>query len=150
MKTSFEQDLEITLHQQIPISKQMGLEVAGYDGMTLSLFAPLSINCNDKNTAFGGSLSAFTTLNGWGLIMLKMQEANIQQECVIQASNIQYLKPVTNDFTSLCTWPEKAGKTLIQSLKRKNIGRIELSSMIYQDQVAAVQFSGQYVIKVKK
>lgn len=149
MSTDFKQDLEKNLHKQIPICGPMGIQVVDYDGVSLSLLAPLPANCNDKNTAFGGSLSALTTLSGWGLIMLKMQEANISQECVIQASDIQYLKPVTSHFTAVCQWPEKSGTALINSLKRKGVGRIQLASSISQDGEDAVRFSGRYVIKVK-
>ena len=51
--------------REIPLARAMALTVAGYDGATLALAAPLAPNGNDKGCAFGGSLASLMTLAGW-------------------------------------------------------------------------------------
>ena len=47
--------LQQTLHDDIPLTREMGLTVAAWDGRQLRLAAPLAPNLNHKCTAFGGS-----------------------------------------------------------------------------------------------
>ena len=51
----------------------MQLQIAAYDGDSLSLHAPLAANFNDKGCAFGGSLTSLMTLAGgaWSRCMYR-------------------------------------------------------------------------------
>ena len=61
-------ETEKFFHQQIPITRAMGVRVAAYDGQRFTLVAPIALNFNHLGTAFGGSLSAVATLAGYGLL----------------------------------------------------------------------------------
>ena len=76
--------LERTLHDEIPLTRAMDVRVAAYDGNLLRLTAPLSPNVNDKGTAFGGSLYSLAVLCGWSLLHLKVKEAGLSYNIVIQ------------------------------------------------------------------
>ena len=56
--------LRNVLHEEIPLTKAMGVEVNSYDGHCLVLSAPLDPNTNHKDTAFGGSLYSLAVLAG--------------------------------------------------------------------------------------
>ena len=56
-------DTERFLHEQIPLTKAMEVTLESYDGSQLVVTAPLEPNYNHLGTAFGGSLSALTTLD---------------------------------------------------------------------------------------
>src|SRR5579884_127869 len=97
-----EQALQQTLYEEIPITQQLRVAVQGYDGIRLALHAPLAENINHKGTIFAGSINAVMTLAGWGLVWLLLKESGVAAKVIIQDSSINYLLPVTQDFTDIC------------------------------------------------
>ena len=138
--------LERTLHGEIPISHAMGVRVAGYDGTTLKLSAPLAPNINHKCTAFGGSLYALAVLCGWGMLHLKLAEAGLHKHIVIQESNIRYLLPVDQDMQAECRLDEAALQPFLRTLARHGRARLSLDVVIRHNNQPAVEFSGRYVV----
>jgi thioesterase domain-containing protein len=138
--------LEQILHSEIPISREMGIRVAYYDGTSLKLDAPLAPNTNHKSTAFGGSLYSLAVLCGWGLLHLKLADARIHKHIVIQESTIRYLHPVEHDLHAECHQDDAAFKHFLRTLNRYGSARISLDAVIIHDNQTAVEFSGRYVV----
>src|SRR4051812_14917709 len=139
--------LEATLHRQIPLTRAMQLHVQDYDGRELRVRAPLGPNVNQHTTAFGGSLAAATTLAGWGMVWILLQDSHPHGRIVIQESTIAYVRPVTHDFVAVCQQPgEKAVKQLLTMLERKGKGRIDLHAEVLQAGRPCVNFRGRYVV----
>jgi len=141
------QDLETTLHQEIPLTAAMGLTVDDYDGTSLTLSAALERNSNHKATAFGGSLYSVAVLSGWGLLYLKMKELELDGHIVIQESHIAYRQPVATRIVACCIMPEEnimRGFTTLY--RRRGLARIELYSTVSLGDATAVEFSGKYVV----
>lgn len=137
--------LEQTLHHEIPLTRAMGVQVAGFDEQGLMLSAPLAANINHKHTAFGGSLATLTTLAGWGLLHLLLREQP-PVTIVIQESHAHYRRPVTGDFTALCALPAAGRLTsFLETLVRHGMARIELAARIAESGRTAVEFHGWYV-----
>ena len=65
-------DTERFLHEQIPLTQAMGVQIESYDEAQLVVTAPLEPNHNHLGTAFGGSLSALTTLTGYAMLWLQL------------------------------------------------------------------------------
>jgi len=140
-------EFENVIHTEIPLSKAMGVKVLSYDGMSLSLMAPLEKNTNHKSTAFGGSLYSLAVLTGWGWVYLKLYEAQLTGHIVIQKSEIKYLRPITSDIVAHCRGNIKIDlKKLFVTLEKKQRCRIPLTVDIAQGEKLAVRFSGSYVI----
>lgn len=70
----------------------MGYEIKLFDGTSLSAFAPLEPNINDKNTFFGGSGSSLMIISGWSLIKILSQQDDIQADIVIFNNQTKWLK----------------------------------------------------------
>ncbi len=138
--------LEALLHEEIPLTRAMGMRVAGYDGTCLQFAAPLAPNTNHKRTAFGGSLYSLAVLCGWGLLHLKLAEARLHKHIVIQESSIRYLHPVDRDMTAECRLDQGALNRFLHTLQKHDRARLELNVSINQDNRAAVEFSGRYVV----
>ncbi len=138
--------LEQLLHEDIPISRAMGIRVAGYDGTRLQLAAPLEPNFNHKLTAFGGSLYSVAVLCGWGLLHLKLTETRLHKHIVIQEADIRYLLPVAEDLTAECQLDTASFQHMLHVLKRRDRARIELRVSIRQEGRVAVEFDGKYVV----
>jgi thioesterase domain-containing protein len=150
MKQLTEQ-LQQTLHHEIPMTVALGLTVASYDGLTLELHAPLGPNINHKATAFAGSLNAVVTLSGWGMVWCILKEAGIAAKIVIQDSQINYLLPVAADFVAVCPKPDPAQINRFQNmLLKRGLGRLELTAEIRTGGQPAVTFQGRYVAQLVK
>jgi len=138
--------LEQILHNEIPISKAMGVRVSGYDGTCLVLAAPLTPNTNHKNTAFGGSLYSIAVLCGWGLLHLKLVEAKLHRHIVIQEANIRHLHPVEQSLHAECRIDDAAFQRFLRTLNKHGRARLSLEVVIKNDDLVAVEFTGRYVV----
>lgn len=138
--------LRMKLRQSMPITEALGLRVVGREGTGVVLAAPLTPNLNHKGTAFAGSLNATATLAGWGTIWLILREHGIRSHVVIQDSAVHYFRPIRGDFTARCKGPSATAiERLVNAVKKKGRGRLELDVMISDERGDAVKFHGRYV-----
>ncbi len=137
-------NLEKYLHQNIPLSRALGIEILSASPQEMIVGAPFSNNINHKKTVFGGSLHAVATLACWSLIYVNLEELQ-PLDIVITSSKIDYLLPVTSDFKAHCQIPEEnAWKRFITMLRLKGKGRVSLQAMIYQNDRVAVYYEGTF------
>jgi thioesterase domain-containing protein len=136
--------LEAYLHQNIPLSQAIGIQVVSLSHREVTLSAPFSNNINHKKTVFGGSLHAVATLTCWSLIHVNLEELH-PLDIVITTSTIHYLLPVTSDFEAQCQIPEESvWQRFIAMTRSKGKGRISLKAAIYQDGKLAVDYEGTF------
>lgn len=143
--------LEATLHEQIPLSRAMGLRVATCDAEGLVLEAPLTPNRNHTASAFAGSLNSLLTLAGWGLVWLLLDEAQVAASVVIQDSTISYRRPVTEPtLVARCSTPAVSTRTsFLSTLRKRGLARISLVASIGTTSDPAVHFNGRFVASIK-
>src|SRR4030067_2364453 len=113
--------LQEYLHENIPLSKAMGVEVleATVNGVTLS--APLSPNINHRETVFGGSASSVAIFSAWSLLYLRLENERINSRIVIQRSTMTYECPITDMFTASSVVRDQAAwVTFVNMTRRKN------------------------------
>jgi thioesterase domain-containing protein len=143
-------ELAAILHNDIPLTHDMGLDVIGWQDQTLRLHLPLAPNVNHKSTMFGGSLYCGAVLAGWGWLHLRLREEGIEGgHIVIQEGQISYPLPVTGDAVAQCQAPDdKAWKRFVAAWQRYGRGRLTLETCVFNQgsSDAAVRFSGQYVL----
>ncbi|MDD2059382.1 thioesterase domain-containing protein [Pseudomonas sp. GD03860] len=142
--------LESVLHGDIPLTREMGLQVLDWEQQRLRLQLPLEANVNHKSTMFGGSLYCAAVLVGWGWLHLRLREAGIDDgHIVIQEGQISYPLPVTGAAIALCEAPEeKVWERFITTYQRRGRARLNLHTRVTNagSDEAAVVFSGQYVL----
>lgn len=137
--------LEQTLLREIPLTRAMGVTVARLDAHGLALRAPLAPNLNHKHTAFGGSLATLATLAGWGLLQFLLRN-QAPVTVVIQESSVQFLKPVTQDFETICPMPAAPViEKFLHTLERKGRARLALDATIHTGDELALRFHGRFV-----
>jgi thioesterase domain-containing protein len=131
-------------HQQIPLTKAMGVRVEDYDGRQLVLAAPLNANHNHLGTAFGGSLAALATLAGYGLLWLEL--GNRDAHIVIRRSELDYRHPVTGPLRAVCRRP---GDAVVAEFKAKfeksGKARIRLQATVGEEDRVCMAFEGIFV-----
>jgi len=134
------------LHEHIPISKAMGVEVleATVDGVKLS--APLSPNINHRETVFGGSASAVAILSAWSLLYLRLKNETISGRIVIQRSTMTYECPITDMFTASSVVRDPAAwLKFVTMLRRKNRARVGVTSILHCNDRKVGEFEGDFV-----
>lgn len=92
--------LERRILETIPLARAMGLSLLDYDGNRLALSAPLATNVNDKGCAFGGSMASLMTLAGWGLINLKLGEAESAADVFVADCAITWMEPLWDQLVA--------------------------------------------------
>jgi thioesterase domain-containing protein len=101
-------DLQSYLHQRIPLSRAMAVEVRSATAEGVELFAPLAPNINHRDTVFGGSASAVAILAAWCALYVRMRAEQRAGRIVIRRNKMSYERPITGDFTAKAAPPEAA------------------------------------------
>jgi thioesterase domain-containing protein len=139
-------DLEKYLHEHIPISKAMGVEVSEATVNSVTLCAPLYPNINHRETVFGGSSAAVAILSAWSLLYLRLKSENINSRIVIQKSTMTYECPITDLFTASSVVRDPAAWfRFITMLRRKYRARVEVHSTLRCNGRKVGEFEGDFV-----
>jgi thioesterase domain-containing protein len=137
-------ETEQFLHEQIPLSKAMGVKLESADAGGLILTAPLDVNHNHLGTAFGGSLGAVAVLAGYALLWRALNDRSAH--IVVRSSKIEYRRPVRGEIRARCGFSRQ---TEFEAFKtgflQKGKARIHLDVSIEEDGHVCVEFEGVYV-----
>ena len=134
------------LHQQIPITRAMGIRVVGHSEHGFAVEAPVAQNSNHLRTAFGGSINAVATLAAYGFLWLEMHDPAVH--VVVAESSIRFLRPVHEMIRAICLRPEPGEWAAFRArFAEKSKARITLRvNVIEADQMAA-EFEGIFVAR---
>lgn len=139
-------ELEQYLHQQIPLSNAMGVEVmaATLDDVVLS--APLAPNINHRETVFGGSASAVALLSAWALLYIRLQHEGRESQIVVQRNTMSYERPITADFTATATIEDASTwRKFTDMLRRKGRARIPVTVKLRCKGTEVGELTGDFV-----
>jgi thioesterase domain-containing protein len=138
------------LHEQIPLTRAMGLRAVEANAQRLVLEAPLEANRNHLGTAFGGSLHALPTLACYGSLWMVLREAGIDGHVVVKRSNAAYRAPVTGSLRAVCERPAAPlVDEFLADLRRHGKARMELHAIVEGAAgKPAVEFNGSFVAVV--
>ncbi len=142
--------LQNVLHHDIPLTRDLGLEVLSWADGSLRLRLPLAPNVNHKNTLFGGSLYCGAVLAGWGWLHLRLREAGVEGgHIVIQEAQIAYPLPVRADAIACCDAPsDELWQRFLHTYAKRGRARLSLPTWLHaeDDLAPAVNFIGQFVL----
>ncbi len=143
--------LEQTLHQEVPLTEQMGVRVEAHDEHELVLHADFAPNINIHGTAFGGSLYSICAVTCWGMLHLKFEEENVAAHSVLGRANITYMRPVTGDIQARCRLPDDGSfEQFLARVKQGEKARIDLVAEILTEDGVAVSYCGNYSAFIKR
>lgn len=94
------------LHEDIPLTKDMSMQIVSFNNNQLKVQAPLTQNINDKGSVFGGSSSALMIISAWSLIKLSCEAHNIQADIVIHKNETIWNKPLYSDLHIIAEFAE--------------------------------------------
>ncbi|MGN6369567.1 MAG: YiiD C-terminal domain-containing protein [Phycisphaerae bacterium] len=139
---------EITalLHQELPLTRAMGVQLSAWDGATVQLTAPLEPNVNHTATAFGGSIASLAILAGYTALFLLLRDRAIPAHLLIQKTAIDFLRPINSSLTATATLPPPTElDPFLLTLQQKRRGRITVESRILSEDTLAATHAGLYV-----
>jgi len=132
---------EITryLHEQIPITAAMEIEVAEFSGPSVRVTAPLAANLNHQQSAFGGSISTVGIVAGWAVLWGNFRIRSLPINLVIAHTETEMGRPACGDLVAV-TRPlgDKAISELLLALEQFGKARTNVTADIFcQDQLVA-------------
>ncbi len=140
------QELEQFLHEHIPLSKAIGIEVQESNAEHVVLSAPLIPNINHQSTVFGGSASAVAILAAWALLYVRLRQAGVQSRLVIQKNTMLYERPIADKFiASSSVGDPSAWKKFQEIFKRKRRARISVKVTIQCNGEKVGEMNGDFV-----
>jgi thioesterase domain-containing protein len=137
---------ETFFHEQIPLTRAMGLRVIAHDEAGFVVEAPVALNSTHLRTAFGGSINAVATLAAYGLLWLELNDAAVH--VVVAESSIRFLRPVRETIRAICLRPapgELAAFRTQFAARRK--ARIALRVRVMEAGEMAAEFEGTFVAR---
>jgi thioesterase domain-containing protein len=140
-------DAEKYLHEEIPLTRAMGVRVVAYDDSACVVEAPVSLNSNHLRTAFGGSINAVATLAAYGLLWLELREPG-GVHVVIAESSIRFLRPIRETIRAVCPRPgRKEWEAFRTRFASTGKARIALRVEVVEEGETAAEFQGTFVAR---
>jgi thioesterase domain-containing protein len=139
-------EIQNYLHEHIPLSAAMQVQVEVATPEHVVLGAPLQPNINHRDTVFGGSSSALAILSAWSLLHVKLSEGGYKTRLVIQRNTMSYEQAILGYFTAHAASPSvEQWKAFTRMLERKGRARISVfSTLLYEGQEVG-RFEGEFV-----
>ncbi|MEQ9569821.1 MAG: YiiD C-terminal domain-containing protein [Longimicrobiales bacterium] len=100
--------LQSLLREQIPLAREMAVDVCSWGDDGLEVTAPLGPNVNHHGTFFGGSAAALGILAGWSLVHLLALEDGLEADIVIQRVAVRYTEPAPGPIVARALHPDPA------------------------------------------
>ena len=139
-------EAEKFLHEQIPITRAMGLRVVGHDGDGFTVEAPVALNSNHLRTGFGGSINAVATLAAYGFLWVELNDA--AAHVVVAESSIRFLRPVREIIRATCLRPDNDTLEKFRSdFSERRKARITLRVRVAEAGETAAEFEGRFVAR---
>ncbi len=141
-----EKRIQRYLYKSIPLSAAMGVQVRRATADHVELAAPLAPNVNHAETVFGGSAAAVATLSAWTLLHVRLEEAGLDAQLVIQRSHMEYEKPIPGDFAAVCDFgDDSAWEQFRSTLARRGRARLTLTAHLVHRAHRVASFEGDFV-----
>jgi len=139
-------DAEEYFHQQIPITRAMGVRVVANDENGFVIEAPVALNSNHLRTAFGGSINAVATLAAYGFLWLELHDPSVH--VVVAESSICFLRPVREMIRATCPRQDPDRLDAFRArFVEKGKARISLRVDIVEEGQLAAAFEGSFVAR---
>jgi thioesterase domain-containing protein len=140
-------DLQSYLHERIPLSRAMDVEVSSATAEGVELRAPLAPNINHRDTVFGGSASAVAILAAWCALYVRMRSEQRAGRIVIRRNRMSYERPIAGDFTARAAPPDTAAwSKAVATLGKGRPARVHVTATLecLGEQVGVLE--GEFVV----
>lgn len=144
-------ELQRCLHERLPLTRAMQLSVVSIAADGLVLAAPLEPNLNHHETVFGGSAVTLAITAAWSLVYVRLQDAGIGGDLVIQRNTMEYERPMRGDFTARAFLAD--GSTwsgFKRMLLRRGRARITVRAVLECQGQVSGRLEGEFVALIER
>jgi thioesterase domain-containing protein len=139
--------LEQYVHDHIPLTRAMGVEILEATEDKVVIFAPLEPNINHMRNIFGGSASTVAILAAWCLLFTKMELQGLTGHIVIRKNSMLYEKPISDGFTAVAKDIDpKSWAKLVDAVAKRRMARITVTTILEFDGHQVGQLEGEFVV----
>ena len=128
----------------------MQARILEFDGRQMKIAAPIACNLNDKNTAFGGSMSSLMTIAGWLLVSQGLIDDDLQPDVFVTETTSHFNRVVKTDMVATAWLASNTFETLALQLRRRGKVRIHSEAKIEgSDGITSAAMSAVYAAIIK-
>ena len=143
-------ELAAFLHDRIPLSAAMAVEVRAAGPAGVELYAPLAPNRNHRGTGFGGSASTLAILAAWSALKVRMSAAGLRGRIVIRRNTMSFDRPITAGFTAAASPPAAdAWEKFAATLERGRTARVHVHATLRCEGETVGEFDGEFAVLPK-
>lgn len=137
--------LRTYLHDNIPLSRAMAVEVLDASAASVLLEAPLGPNINMHGTMFGGSAATLALLAAWSVMHLKLEAEGIASQLVIHRTAMEYVLPITGLAQASARLDDASWQVFLQTFQRRGRARLTVAAeLLFEGQIAG-RLAGEFV-----
>ncbi|KRA99390.1 thioesterase [Devosia sp. Root685] len=133
------------LHDHIPLSRAMAVEVLEASAEHVLLQAPLAPNINMHGTMFGGSAATLALLAAWSVMHLKLEAEGIASQLVIHRTATEYLLPISGLAQASASLDDSGWPTFLQTYQRRGRARLTVTAELLYEGKLAGRLTGEFV-----
>lgn len=137
--------LQAYLHDQIPLSRAMAVEVLEASPDRVELTAPLAPNINMHGTMFGGSVATLALLAAWSVLHLRLEADGLPHQLVVHRTEAEYLAPITGWARAAANLEGADWQGFRHILDRRGRARLSITSELRSDEGIAARLTGEFV-----
>lgn len=137
--------LRTYLHDHIPLSRAMAVDVLEASATRVLLEAPLEPNINMHGTMFGGSAATLALLAAWSVMHLKLEAEGLASQLVIHRTAMEYLRPITGLARASAHFDDANWPGFLQAFRRRGRARFALTSDLFFDGQVVGRLSSEFV-----
>jgi len=137
--------LRTYLHDHIPLSRAMDVEVLEASAAHVLLEAPLAPNINMHGTMFGGSGATLALLAAWSVLHLKLEAEGLASKLVIHRTETEYLLPVEGSARASARLDTVDWETFRHTYDRRGRARRTVTAELLYDGEVAARLTGEFV-----
>jgi thioesterase domain-containing protein len=139
--------LQTSLHERIPLTRALGVQVVVAEPTHVVVHAPLAPNVNHSGTVFGGSAAAVAVLAAWALVEVRLAADRLTARIVIRRSQMDFGRPIAGDFVATANAPAAGDwQRLLQTLQRGRMGRIVVCSTLTCAGETVGELEGEFAV----
>lgn len=135
------------LYSQVPLIRQMGVDLLSYEPGHVVVEAPLEPNLNTHGTAFGGSLYCVGTLGGWALVHLTLMDAGFEPSVWVTEGQVKYLRPVIGALRAEARLTPEECTALVEGYRAHKKGAVTIPVVLRHADQEAVNLTMSYAAR---
>ena len=133
------------LHDHMPLSRAMAVEVLEASAAHVLLEAPLAPNINMHGTMFGGSGATLALIAAWSVVHLKLEAEGLTSKLVIHRTETEYLLPIEGTAQASARLENADWESFRNTYDRRGRARLTVTSELLYDGQVAARLIGEFV-----